>query len=291
MQTNEANQQSKPTKKKLMSTDNPVIQLYDGSAPGSEDWQHHEQEKFSEAWQTETVFNVSRPTLTVVAPEPDRANGTAIIICPGGGFHALSINSEGFDVARWLVQKGVTCFVLKYRLVPCKTDDPATEMAEKGAQMGADAQPIIPLAMADGLAAIRYVREHAEAYGVHPDRIGIIGFSAGGTVAASVVYNYTPVSRPDFVAPIYLEYDWSIKTRVPDDAPPLFLLAATDDPIGLAEHSVRFYSDWCAAGKSAELHLYATGGHGFGMRTQHLPSDRWIELFADWLGVQGFMPN
>jgi len=266
-----------------------IIRLYEGPAAGSETWSHQEQENFSQAWQTQVVFNVTDPTLTVFAPEPVQANGIALVICPGGGFHALSINSEGFAVARWLAAKGVTCFVLKYRLVECQTDDPATELSDKGPKIEQDAAPVIPLAMADGLAAIDYVRQHAAAYGINPQRVGITGFSAGGTVTASVAFNYTPATRPDFVAPIYLQYDWAIKTAVPTDAPPIFILAATDDPLGLAPHSVRLYNDWIAAGKSAELHLYSTGGHGFGMRTQNLPSDRWIELFADWLDVQGLL--
>lgn len=271
-----------------MKTAATVIRLYDGAALGSEQWQQHEQENFSLLWRTQVVFNVTDPTLSVVAPDPATANGTAIVICPGGGFHALSINSEGFDVARWLAAKGVTCFVLKYRLAECKTSDPAQEMMDKGPIDQAVA-PIIPLALADGLAAIGYVRQQAADYGLNPQRIGMIGFSAGGTVTAAVGFNYTAATRPDFVAPIYLQYDWVIKTAVPADAPPLFLLAATDDGIGLAPHSVRLYNDWVAAGKSAELHLYATGGHGFGMKTQNLPSDRWIELFGAWLGVQGFL--
>ena len=271
-----------------MTTAQKIIRLYAGAALGSEHWTHHEQENFSKPWQTQVVFNVTDPTLTVVTPDPADANGTAIVICPGGGFHALSINSEGFAVARWLAAKGVTCFVLKYRLVECKTADPAQEMMDKGPIDQAVA-PIIPLALADGLAAIGYVRQHATDYGVNPQRIGIIGFSAGGTVTASVAYNYTAATRPDFVAPIYLQYDWTIKTTVPTDAPPIFLLAATNDQIGLAPHSIRLYNDWVAAGKSAELHLYAAGGHGFGMRTQNLPSDHWIELFGAWLGMQGLL--
>lgn len=271
-----------------MQTAQTVIHLYKGVAPGSEQWQHQEQEYFSTLWRTEVVFNVVAPTLTVVAPEPVAANGTAIVICPGGGFHGLSINSEGFHVARWLAAKGVTCFVLKYRLVECKTNDPAQEIMDKGPLEQAVA-PIVPLALADALQAMAYVRQHADDYSIDPNRIGIIGFSAGGTVTAAVGYNYTPASRPDFVAPIYLQYDWVPRGAVPADAPPLFLLAATNDEIGLAPHSIRLYYDWVAAGKSAELHLYATGGHGFGMKTQNLPSDRWIELFADWLGVQGLL--
>src|SRR5690348_6586004 len=98
-----------------------VIRLYEGKAPGSENWKQHEEENNKNIWQTRVVFNVADPTLTVLLPEPSRANGTALIICPGGGFHALSIDSEGLDVARWLAAKGISCFVLKYRLVECKT--------------------------------------------------------------------------------------------------------------------------------------------------------------------------
>lgn len=121
---------------------------------------------------------------------------------------------------------------------------------------------------------------------MNPDRIGIMGFSVGGTVTASAAYNYTPETRPSFVAPIYLQYEWAIKGTVPSDAPPMFILAATDDPLGLAPHSVALYSDWTKAKKSAELHLLSKGGHGFGMRKQNLPSDHWIERFAEWLEVQ-----
>lgn len=273
-----------------MQIEQPIIRLYEETAPGSEQWQHHERLISRPGGTDQIVINVTDPTLTVFAPEPGTANGTAMVICPGGGFHWLSIHKEGYDVAHWLTARGVTCFVLKYRLVECKTDNPAQEVAAKGG-IEKDVAPLIPLAMADGLAAIDYVRTHAEDYGIDPQRIGITGFSAGGTVTAAVGLNYTAETRPNFIAPIYLQYDWAPNTGVPADAPPLFLLAATDDPIGLAPHSVRMYSDWTAAGKSAELHLYATGGHGFGMSQQGLPSDGWINLFGDWLGVQGFLNN
>lgn len=266
-----------------------VIRLYDGPAPGSEDWKHEEKENRTNFWNTRVVFNVANPTLTVFQPDPAKAVGTAVIICPGGAFFALSIDSEGYDVARWLNTKGITCLVLKYRLVKCETDDPTREVMTKGANLEEVVAPIVKLAMADGLAAVRYVRQHAADYGVKPDRIGIIGFSAGGTLVTSVAYNYTPETRPDFVAPIYPAYDWAIKGKVPADAPPMFILAATDDQLGLAPHSVRLYNDWTGAKKSAELHLLAKGGHGFGMRKQNLPSDRWIERFADWLEGQGWL--
>jgi acetyl esterase/lipase len=266
-----------------------VIRLYDGPAPGSEDWKQTEQENRTNLWQTRVVFNVANPTLTVFQPEAGKANGTAVVICPGGAFFALSIDSEGFDVARWLNTKGVTCFVLKYRLVACKTDDPTSELMSRG-PLDEVVAPIVKLALADGNAAIGYVRKHAAEFAVNPERIGIVGFSAGGTVAVSAAMNYTAETRPSFVAPIYPAYNWAIKGGgVPADAPPAFVLAASDDPLGLAPQSVAIYQDWIAAGKPAELHLYSKGGHGFGMRQQHLPSDRWIERFADWLDVQGLL--
>ncbi|MDX1941296.1 MAG: alpha/beta hydrolase [Saprospiraceae bacterium] len=266
-----------------------VIRLYEGVAPGSENWKHQEKENNNNMWQTRIVYNVVNPTLTVFEPAPGTANGTAVVICPGGGFHALSIDSEGFDVARWLAKKGITSFVLKYRLVEIKTEDPIGEIMQKGPKMEQDVKPIVPMAMADGLAAMEYVRKNAKNYNINPNRIGIMGFSAGGTVTTSVAMNYTATSRPDFVAPIYLAYDWVPNKNIPKDAPPIFILAATDDMLGLAPNSVQLYNDWTKAQKTAELHLYAKGGHGFGMRTQNLPSDRWIQLFADWLDVQGFM--
>jgi acetyl esterase/lipase len=266
-----------------------TVRLYDGPAPGSETWTQTERESRTNLWQTRVVFNVVHPALTVFPADPASANGTAVIICPGGAFFALSIDSEGFEVARALNTRGVTCFVLKYRLVECKTDDPTREVMTRG-NLEPIVAPVVKLALADGQAAVAHVRRHAAEYGVNPRRVGIMGFSAGGTVAASVAFNYTAEARPDFVAPIYLAYSWVIKPNgVPADAPPMFLLAATDDQLGLAPHSVDLYRDWTAAKKPAELHLYARGGHGFGMRKQGLPTDRWIERFADWLEMQGLL--
>jgi acetyl esterase/lipase len=153
-------------------------------------------------------------------------------------------------------------------------------------QLAAECEPTIPLAMADAMAAVRHTRERAKEYNVRPDRVGIIGFSAGGTVATSLVFQAQQESRPDFVVPIYLQYEWVIRGKVPTDPPPMFILAATNDELGLAPHSVALYRDWTAAGGSAELHLYAAGGHGFGMSTQGLPSDHWIERFAEWMDAR-----
>lgn len=268
-----------------------VVQLYDGKAPGSEDWSWSEAVSDSNLWNTRVVYNVSTPTLTVVQPETGKANGTALIIAPGGAFHALSIDSEGMYVAEWLAKKGITCFVLKYRLARSFTTEPTAELSKKwGSKEFNDAvDEIIPMAIADGRTAIEYVRNHAKDYDVIPNRIGIMGFSAGGTVAAGSMFDYTQNSRPDFVAPVYPFFPKEMIGEITKDAPPLFVLAATNDGLGLAPHSVDLYTAWLNAKKDAELHMYARGDHGFGMRRNNIPTDQWIERFADWLGVQGLM--
>jgi acetyl esterase/lipase len=268
-----------------------VIRLYSGAAPGSEKWTHQEREYFSQIWNTQVVTNVSQPTLTVYVPEAAIATGTAVIICPGGGFHALSINSEGIDVAKWLTAKGVTAFVLKYRLVPTGEDGVKDLMAKIGnrQKMEEDSAAFIPLACADGLAAVSYVRKHATEFGVSPTRIGLMGFSAGGTVTASVAFNYTAENRPDFLAPVYAYMGAVKEAGVPTDAPPMFVVAASDDQLGLAPDSIKLYSQWLAAKKPVEIHMYSKGGHGFGMRKQNMPSDQWIERFGDWLQSQGLL--
>jgi acetyl esterase/lipase len=268
-----------------------VIPLYPGLAPGSTEQNYPEKRYIAKAWQTEIVTNVTKPSLTVVKPAPELKNGTAIVICPGGGFMALSINSEGFDVAKYLAARGVTAFVLKYRLA--HTGDDASQefaalMSDKQ-KFGEVIQQVVPQAIADGLAAVTYVRRHATELGINPDRVGIIGFSAGGTVTAGVAFQYTPEGRPAFVAPIYAAASLMKDAPVPADAPPMFIAAATDDSLGLAPDSIALYQKWTSAHKSAELHLYATGGHGFGMRTQNIPTDHWIDRFADWLELEGFL--
>lgn len=268
-----------------------VVRLYPGAAPGSESWTHQEKEYFSQVFNTQVVTNVVQPTLTVYLPESSSATGTGVVICPGGGFHALSINSEGVDVAKWLSERGVAAFVLKYRLV--KTGEDGTrEMMEKignAARMEADTKGIIPLSIADGLSAVAYVRKNAAEFGVSPQRIGLMGFSAGGTVTSAVAFNYTAENRPDFVAPIYPYLGPLKEAAVPKDAPPMFIVTASDDQLGLAPDSINLYNKWLAARKSVELHMYSKGGHGFGMRKQNLPSDQWIERFGDWLAVQGLL--
>jgi acetyl esterase/lipase len=268
-----------------------VLPLYPGRPPGSAQANYPEKEYFSKTWNTEVVANVTKPTLTVFKPSPESRNGTAVVICPGGGFMALSITSEGTDAAKYLAERGVTAFVLKYRLA--HTGDDATQefvamFAEKQ-KFQEMLATVLPLSVADGLAAVNYVRQHASEWGVSPDRVGIIGFSAGGTVAAGVAFRYAPEGRPAFVAPIYGAAAIFKDAPVPGDAPPMFVVAATDDQLGLAPESIALYERWTSAHKSAELHMYAKGGHGFGMRKQNLPTDHWIDRFTDWLQLQGWL--
>ncbi len=201
---------------------------------------------------------------------------------------ALSINNEGIDVAKWLAAKGVTAFVLKYRLA--HTGEDATQEFQqmwndkpKFRQMLANT---VPASISDGLTAVGYVRKHASDWNISPEKVGIVGFSAGGTVAAAVALRYSPEARPAFVAPIYGGASMFKDDAVPADAPPIFLAAASDDQLGLSGDSVSLYEKWTTAHKSAELHMYARGGHGFGMRKQGLPSDEWIERFWDWLQME-----
>ena len=267
-----------------------VIQLFNGSAPGSENWTYNEQ-VYKPGTKDALVYNVSHPTLTVYPADPSKANGTAIIVCPGGGFYILAIAHEGTDVAHWLNEKGVMVFLLKYRLGQSVTDNPGQELNDnmKKSDFVEKVTPIIPLCIADGRAAIQYVRSHAAEYGIKPAQIGIMGFSAGGTVAASTAFNYTPENRPDFVAPIYAFMPPSLRGTVPADAPPLFVAAATDDGLGLTSQSVALYSKWLAAKKLCEIHIYEEGGHGFGMHQQNIPTDTWIDRFGDWLGLLGYL--
>lgn len=274
----------------VLFSQNEVISLYTGKVPGSETWNWSEAENTKNDWGLRVVYNVANPTLTVFKPEEGKANGTSVIIAPGGAFRALSIDNEGYDVAKWLVKKGVTCFVLKYRLIKSNTTDPVKEMNEIWGSPTFDKQnmELIPLAIADGRAAIAYVRANANEFKLDPNRIGIMGFSAGGTVTAGTAYGYTEANKPNFIAPVYAFFPKALQGKLEQNAPPAFILAASDDQLDLASHSVDLYSQWLANKQQAELHLYAKGGHGFGMSAQK-PTNTWTDRFADWLEMNNWL--
>jgi acetyl esterase/lipase len=267
-----------------------VINLYNGAAPGSENWNWQETQIKVDIGTV--IMDVSHPSLTAYVPS--NPNGTAVIIAPGGAFHALAFDLEGTEVAKSLNAKGITAFVLKYRLVHNDPAHPensignlmATKNFKKLDSLNA---PVVPFAMQDGLTAVKYIRQHAADYKIDPDKIGFMGFSAGGTVTMSVVYNATDESRPNFVAPIYAYEGAIIGSAVPSAKTPIFICAASDDDLGLATHSVHIYLKWLAADQPAELHMYEKGKHGFGMKKQNLPVDTWIDRFCDWLQMQGLI--
>lgn len=268
-----------------VDTQNSVIKLWPEGAPGSEGWTQVEEESILPP-DIKIVRNVSQPSLTVFPADPAKANGTAVIICPGGAYHFLSIDKEGTEVARWLAVRGVTSFVLRYRLLRTGDNLPMefSHNLSDRAKMIKLMQSLQPFIKADGQQAMRIVRERADQWGIAPDRVGMLGFSAGGDFAINAVLYNSPQYSPSFVAAIYAAVLEDV--TAPQDAPPLFLLCANDDDMATAG-SLRLYSAWKAVDRPVEMHIYSTGGHGFGMVHQGLPSDNWIERFGEWLQVQG----
>lgn len=246
-------------------------------------WENKEKQYRSEIWDNEVVTNVSVPTLEVFRPE--NPNGTSVIVAPGGGLYALSIESEGTDVAKWLNKKGITAYVLKYRLVPTG-EDGVKEITDEGAtdpaRIGERVAPVLPYSVADGRSAIAYVRQNADTFKIEKDKIGFMGFSAGGAVTMGVAYTFSEDDRPDFIVPVYPWTSAYPVQEAPKNPPAMLVICASDDPLGLAQGSIDLYSSWLKAGQYPELHLYAKGGHGFGMKPQGLPADEWIQRFYDW---------
>jgi acetyl esterase/lipase len=222
------------------------------------------------------VFNVVTPTLTAYLPERSKATGTGVIIAPGGAFVALAIDLEGIHVARWLQEKGIAAFVLKYRIMEKRQEGiPAMNMDEAG-----------KYGIADGIQALQVVRQHAAEWGVSPDRVGFMGFSAGAMVTSGALLQKDAAGRPSFAAMIY-GGPFGVMPAIPTKLPPMFLAWAQDDDLALAP-IVRFYDALRAAGHKPEVHIFSAGGHGFGMRKQGTSSDHWIDMFYDWLEAQGF---
>jgi acetyl esterase/lipase len=277
---------------KLFNHDQPqVIPLWAEGEIDSTGWDMPEEIAYLVSG-LKVIRNVSQPSLTAYLPDPalTAATGTAVIVCPGGAYHFLAFEHEGTQVARWLNARGITAFMLKYRLVQTGNDFPQCVDANLGDArvMKELVAPIFPLITADACQAVRLVRARAAEWDLDPQRIGMLGFSAGGMATLSTALHYDSSSRPDFAAPIYSAPPMDGPVRA--DAPPLFLLCAADDDMASGV-STRYYAEWRAAGKPVELHIYAKGGHGFGMNQQGLPADTWIERFGEWLEGQGFLPG
>ena len=251
-----------------------VVNIWPGVAPGSETWTQQERSVENTPLGT-VVFNVVTPTLTAYLPERSKATGTGVIIAPGGAFVALAIDVNGYDLARWLQEKGIAAFVLKYRIVEKRQDGiPAMDMDTAGRY-----------GIADGIQAIKVVRQHAAEWGLWPDRVGFLGFSAGAMVTGGTLLQGDAASRPSFAGLIYGGPFGAMPT-IPANLPPMFLAWAQDDAVALGP-VVRFHDALTAAGYKPEVHIFSAGGHGFGMRKQGTSTDHWIDAFYYWLEAQG----
>jgi acetyl esterase/lipase len=238
-------------------------------------------------WKSRSIRNVTIPSLVPVFPDSKASHRTAVIVCPGGGFHYLMIDKEGMEVARWLNALDIACFVLKYRVAPTPQDDEHfIQLAETVGERVREIKAYGKLALEDGMQAVRFVRRKSAELGVRSDRIGMVGFSAGAMVVAGSAMSKDVDSRPDFVGVIY--GGPQRVGKVPPDAPPLFLAYANDDDV-VKGAAFGLFSAWKKAGATSEMHVYSRGGHGFGMAKQGLPSDHWIEQFAAWLKSEGMV--
>jgi acetyl esterase/lipase len=289
-----------------LSAQNKVVILWPNGAPGSEHWAQKEAEYMFGP--RKEVRNVSKPSITLFLPPAVQATGTGVIVAPGGAFTHLAWENEGTKVGEWLQAHGMAAFVLKYRLVDTGTDEEYAKaqaeileaMRHPGQHTGPPPRggipsmdnPIVHMSVTDSLKAIETVRSRAAEWHVDPNRIGIIGFSAGGWAAAMTGLEHSEANRPDFIGAIYpccFNPNNALNAstiKVPDDAPPLFLLNAANDGISAASPSL--FMDWRAAKKPAAIHSFVAGGHGFGMAIHNRPTDNWIELFNNWLHYEKF---
>lgn len=237
--------------------------------------------------------NVTVATLTPFLPDPAKATGAAVIVAPGGRFRVLSMENEGWNVARALADRGVAAFVLKYRLHPTPPDTASFErsMAETPSGTAGAPRPdpqamIASLApqIADASAAFALVRQRAAEWRVDGDRISMLGFSAGAMLTLATTLSAKD-ARP---ASIGLIYGPLSSVATPPDAPPMFVALATDDPL-FAHSGQGLIDSWRAAGRPVEFHLYEQGGHGFGMYPKTTTSTGWFDAYARWLGMHGML--
>jgi dienelactone hydrolase len=311
----------------IVNAQQTVIKLWDGPAPGSENWTQKETaiEYLSPFWHEKNiaVFNVIEPTLTVFQPAPGKANGSAVVVCPGGGFTALSWDTEGPNVARKLSELGITAFVLKYRIAYSGGTPEEVNMVAQSSYGGKERTPevqelikkntemsqlmssnfgkldtselkiskevartlsnIIKMAANDGRRSIEYVRKNASKWNVSPDKIGIMGFSAGGMLTLEVAFNHSQLSKPNFIGVIYGAMGFE---GLPKDPMPMFMASSQNEAVGGA---AALYASWCTAKIPAEIHSFTDSRHGFGYRNNGDSVNIWVELFYNFLKKAGFI--
>jgi len=262
-----------------------AIELGTGALPGA---------TATESWHSQygSVFarNVTMATLTPFLPDPAKANGTAVIVAPGGGFMTLSMENEGWDVAKALNARGVAAFVLKYRLRQTPADLPGFErslqqmFASVARSPGGPGPMNLDPQIADARAAFALIRRRAAEWHVDPSRIGMVGFSAGAGLTMATILKGQD-AKPAFIGIIYGSL---APVAVPSDAPPMFVALAADDPF-FGNGGFGLIESWRTAKRPVEFHLYEQGGHGFGMYPKTTTSTGWFDAFARWLTMHGWM--
>ncbi|HEX8848978.1 MAG TPA: alpha/beta hydrolase [Gemmatimonadaceae bacterium] len=250
-----------------------TIRIWPGVAPGSESWTQKEVTYTGTPVGT-VVMNVVTPTITAYLPTRAKSTGTAVIIAPGGGFVALATTLEGEGLAKFLQQRGVAAFLLKYRTIEKRGDGIPKMDQDTAARYG----------IADAIQALKVVRQHASEWRLDPARVGIIGFSAGAMVASATLLQPDSAVRPSFAAVMY-GGPFGVMPPIPAKLPPVFLAWAQDDDVTL-KFNERFRDALVAAGIRPEVHVYSAGGHGFGLKKQGTTSDHWVEEFYWWLQTQ-----
>ncbi len=272
------------------------------AAPGPEDTATVKDHLVAEKTWT-WVTNVTQPTMTVYSPTGKNA-GAAMVVFPGGGFEGLAIDLEGTEICDWLTSRGITCVVLKYRAPSAPYDWHCKCRPNKGLNQAT-------LALEDAQRTMGLVRLHAAEWKIDPDKVGVIGFSAGGYLVAEISTDYArrlyaPIDaadkescRPDFAVAVYPGHlsadDETLRlnpqVRVTAQTPPTFLVQAEDDDVDGVEQSLAYYIALQKAGVPTEMHLYAHGGHAFGLRRTALPITEWPSLVEKWLGTIGMIAN
>lgn len=263
------------------------IPLYPGAAPGSEKWDWNER-LITTASGMPIAQDVVKPVLIHYPADKAKAVGTAMIVAPGGGFRSLMMSYEGADVATRLNAMAIDAFVLKYRLLYSGPGAPKVERTISperpkrfiltGAYNGQAGQDLVTLAGDDGKQAIRIVRERAAEFGFSPDRIGMIGYSAGGIVTTETLFGHAQ-TRPNFVAIIYGVGEIR---EMPQPAPPLFLAVSADDP-NPAERSIELFTFYRKEKGEAELHIFQMGAHGFVNKGGG--ADHYLDRLQEWLAA------
>jgi len=311
----------------IINAQETIIKLWNGPAPGSEKWTQKETaiEYLSPFWNEKNIaiFNVVEPTITVFTPDPEKASDVAVVVCPGGGFTALSWDTEGPNVAKKLASMGITAFVLKYRVaysggtpeevnMICQSTyggkgrtPEVMELTNKNMEISRSISEdlgkrdtstlkmskevlrsignIIKMSANDGRRAIEFVRENADRWKINPNKIGIMGFSAGGMLSLEVAFNHTEQSKPDFIGIIYGSMGFA---GVPDDPMPMFMASSQNEATGGA---AALYASWCDAKLPAEIHSFVGSRHGFGYRNNGDSVNIWIELYYNFLKKTGFI--